>query len=192
MRIGIDLDNTLACHDATFGLLAAKAGLPDSICRSGKNAVRNYLQSAGRGGEWTAMQGRAYGDSMSSARPFPGALEFLRLARVQGHELFIVSHRTRHPLAGETFDLHHAASAWLDTHGFAVLARVFLETEMTFKARRILDLSCEVFIDDLPEFLTRQDLSAIPRKILFQPEPGPEVPMETVRSWNDAAALQLA
>ena len=138
------------------------------------------------------MQGRAYGDSMSSARPFSGALEFLRLARVQGHELFIVSHRTSHPLAGETFDLHHAASDWLETHGLAVLARVFLETEMTFKARRILDLSCEVFIDDLPEFLTRQDLSAIPRKILFQPEPGPEVPMETVRCWNDAAALLLA
>jgi len=192
MRIGLDLDNTLACHDATFGRLAAAAGIPDSICRSGKKAVRDFLESSGRGGEWTAMQGLAYGDSMSTAIPFPGAIEFLRLARHQGHELFIVSHRTRHPIAGGDGDLDRAATDWLETHGFAALAHVFLETETTLKARRILDLSCDVFIDDLPEFLVRADLSSIPRKILFHPGPGPAVPLETVSSWNHAASLLLS
>lgn len=192
MRIGLDLDNTLACHDATFDRLAGAAGIPDSICRSGKKAVRDFLESSGRGGEWTAMQGRAYGDSMSSAIPFPGALEFLRLARHQGHEVFIVSHRTRRPIAGEDVDLHRAATDWLETHGFAALARVFLETETALKARRILDLSCDVFIDDLPEFLSRGDLSSIPRKILFRPWPGPAISLETVHSWTHAASLLLA
>ena len=85
-----------------------------------------------------------------------------------------------------------AISYQLETHGFAALARVFLETEIALKARRILDLSCDVFIDDLPEFLVRADLSSIPRKILFRPGPGPAVPLETVSSWNHAASLLLS
>lgn len=169
MNIGIDLDNTIVCYDQVFLQLATEVGLPSSIAARGKQAIRDLLRKSKREGEWTVMQGKAYGSRMQDAVPFPGVLEFIQRAMSGGNEVNVVSHRSRQPYLGENYDLHAAARKWLDNHGLGGVSGVFLEDELAAKARRIRVLGCEVFIDDLPEFLAHPEIPSRTRKIHFDP-----------------------
>ena len=101
MLIGIDLDNTIVCYDGVFERLASELELPGHVPSAGKQAIRDYLRQQNREDEWTLMQGKAYGSRMSEAQPFESALEFMACARDRGHELCIVSHRTKQPFLGD-------------------------------------------------------------------------------------------
>jgi len=113
--------------------------------------------------------------------------------RERGHELFIVSHRTRHPALGPAYDLHQAARDWiarhLRHHGRPVVdaAHVYLETTREDKIRRIGELGCEVFVDDLPEVLLAQEFPPSIRRILFDPDGIHPVShgLERVRTWSE-------
>jgi hypothetical protein len=190
MRIGLDLDNTIVCYDGVFTLLAAEAGLPDSVAQRGKLGIRDFLRRQDREDVWTVMQGRAYGDRMADAVPFAGALDVLGAAKAGGHELFVVSHRTKRPYLGEPFDLHASARDWLNKRGVGQLAEVFLEETAESKAQRIHSLVCDVFIDDLPEFLRRPDFPASTRRLHFCPGgPAEVLEFETVESWAAVGML---
>ena len=76
-----------------------------------KNAVRDYLRQINQEDRWTELQGYVYGPGMSQAQLYPGVLEFFDRCRSEGVEVFIISHRTRHPFLGEQYDLHEAARA---------------------------------------------------------------------------------
>lgn len=192
MLIGIDLDNTIVCYDRVFSLLAAESGLPGDICAAGKTAIRDSLRQQGREDEWTVMQGKAYGSRMGEAQPFSGALEFFRLAGVRGCGLCIVSHRTKQPFLGEACDLHASAKDWLRKHGVDLAARVFLEETAAGKAERIGSLGCDVFIDDLPEFLGRPDFPARTRRLHFNPAGVRDSgALEVVTNWSEIGRLLL-
>jgi len=115
MRIGLDFDNTIVSYDTVFHQVAQERGLIPLDLPVSKTSVRDHLRRAGREDTWTEMQGWVYGTRMNDAEPFPGVRETLRHLRGNGHELFIVSHKTRHPYRGPAYDLHQAAVAWIDT-----------------------------------------------------------------------------
>ncbi len=171
MIIGVDFDNTIVCYDGLFHKLAVEQGLiprPASGCPvpAAKNAVRDYLRQIGQEDRWTELQGYFYGPGMAQARLYPGVVEFFDRCRREGVEVFIISHRTRHPFRGEQYDLHEAARAFLAAHGFDDPARIglppnhiwFHETKSE-KIARINATGCTHFIDDLPEVLTAPELS---------------------------------
>ena len=106
MRIGIDFDNTIACYDGVFRRAAIERGLVPADIGSSKNAVRDHLNGSGRKDEFTELQGYVYGARMDLAAPYPGVAAFITAARVAGHDLFVVSHKTRHPFLGPQHDLH--------------------------------------------------------------------------------------
>jgi hypothetical protein len=117
----------------------------------------------------------------------------MRRAQNDGHELFIVSHKTRFPFRGEQYDLHLAARDWvaaslLDDQGPLVpVENVFFELTKEEKLKRVDDLGCECFIDDLPEILLAPLFPVRAKRILFDPDgahPANEhlVPM---KSWAD-------
>jgi len=192
MLIGIDLDNTIVCYDAVFERLATEQVLPHYVASAGKQAIRDYLRQQDREGEWTVMQGKAYGSRMSEAQPFEGVLEFMARARDRGYALCIVSHRTKQPFLGDPVDLHAAAQEWLRDRGIDRLASVFLEETAADKAARITALGCDVFIDDLPEFLGRPDFPTKTRKLQFSPLGGGDSDKtEKVGSWAEAKRLLL-
>ena len=192
MLIGIDLDNTIVCYDEVFERLASELELPGHVPSAGKQAIRDYLRQQNREDEWTVMQGKAYGSRMDEAQPFEGALEFMACARDRGHALCIVSHRTKQPFLGDPVDLHAAAQEWLRDRGIDRLASVFLEETAADKAARITALGCDVFIDDLPEFLGRPDFPAKTRKLHFSPTAaGVPRGTERVGAWEDIARLLL-
>jgi len=195
--IGIDFDNTLVCYDVLFHRIAREQNLIDDTIPVNKTAVRDYLRSIGREPAWTEMQGVVYGTRIIEAEPFPGAIDFLTQAGRRGWTLHIVSHKTRAPILGAALDLHAAARRWLETYGVfgptVALPRenVWLELTKQEKLRRIETLGCQVFIDDLPEFLLDPAFPPQTRRFLFDPNriaaPGvaAAAALETVFSWSE-------
>src|ERR1700732_3565054 len=160
MRIGIDFDNTIAGYDGVFHAAALERGLIPSELGREKNSVRDYLNCAGRNDDFTELQGYIYGARMDLVAPYPGVAGFVAAARKAGHELFVVSHKTRHPLLGPKYDMHAAARGFLSARGLVGdqasqidPAKIFFELTKEDKVARAAALHCEVFVDDLPEIL---------------------------------------
>jgi hypothetical protein len=176
MRIGLDLDNTLACYDATFASLAAcEPDLPAALPRT-KLGLRDHLRRCGREPRWTELQGQAYGPGMRLAKPFPGALEFIGNARAAGHCVMIISQRSPRPLAGEPHDLHSSARAWIDENLRDAAGPLFnpdnvvFEADRDAKVARIGACACDVFVDDLPEILEHPRFPPATLGVLFVPQ----------------------
>jgi hypothetical protein len=177
VRIGIDFDNTIACYDGVFHAAALERGLIPTDLGRDKNSVRDHLNGSGRKDDFTELQGYVYGARMDLVSPYPGFGDFVAAARKSGHDLFIVSHKTRHPLLGPKHDMHAAARGFLTDRGLvgsgaAQIApkNVFFELTKDEKVARARTLACEVFIDDLPEILALAGFPDGMRKILFDPE----------------------
>src|SRR5262249_17026503 len=155
MRIGIDFDNTIACYDGVFHAAALERGLIPSDLGRDKNSVRDHLNGSGRKDDFTELQGYVYGARMDLGSPYPGFAPFVAAARQAGHALFIVSHKTKHPILGPKHDMHAAARGFLVARGLVGpgthqidLANVFFELTKEEKVARAAGLGCELFVDD--------------------------------------------
>jgi hypothetical protein len=201
MRIGIDFDNTIVCYDELFHRVALERGLIPASLPVNKGCVRDYLRETGREDVWTAMQGDVYGARMLEATAFPGACEFFTRAARENLDICIVSHKTRHPYLGPKYDLHQAATAWLERQGFFDAnqigldrGRVFFELTKQGKLERIAATGCTHFVDDLPELLAEPAFPRGVARVLFDPtgtaEADPEV--YRVRSWKEIEEKLLA
>jgi hypothetical protein len=176
MRIGIDFDNTIACYEGVFHAAALERGLIPVGLGLDKNSVRDHLNGAGRNDDFTELQGYIYGARMDLVAPYPGFADFVAAARNAGHELFVVSHKTRHPMLGPMYDMHAAARGFLSAHGLMgegalqiAPSRVFFELTKEEKIARAALIRCEIFIDDLPEILAMPGFPYGMRRILFDP-----------------------
>lgn len=195
MRIGIDFDNTIVSYDALFYKVAREKHLVPIDTPINKVAVRDHLRMTGREDAWTELQGYVYGARMGEAVGYPGAFDFIKRSVKNGHDLFIVSHKTKNPFLGKQYDLHEAARFWvsqhLHLHGMPLIPaeRVFFEPTKEAKIQRANQIGCEIFIDDLPEILSSQHFPVGVRRILFDPECNytethlPEC--KVTRSWSD-------
>lgn len=200
MLLGIDFDNTIVCYDALFHRVCRERGLIPAEVPVNKTEVRNYLRQAGREDAWTEMQGYVYGARMSEAAPYPGVLDFFRACRATALPCRIISHKTRRPFLGEPYDLHAAATSWLEQHGFfdpaglgLARADAFFELTKEAKLARIGAAGCTHFIDDLPEFLAEPSFPANTRRILFDPNQlyGSETRFDRASSWPELATKLL-
>lgn len=176
MRIGLDFDNTIVCYDQLFHKVAVERGLIPPDLTVNKVVVRDYLRKVDREDQWTEMQGYVYGSRMDEALAYPDALETIRFLQNSGHTVFIVSHKTQYPFMGPKYDLHQAARAWIRNHlcqdGSTLLPdeRMYFEVTKQEKIRRIGELGCNLFIDDLPEILLAAEFPESTKKILFDSE----------------------
>jgi hypothetical protein len=200
MRIGLDFDNTIVCYDDVFYRAARERNLIPADVPPTKGGVRDFLRAAHREDEWTELQGYIYGARMDWASAFPGVRDFLRAATEADCELRIVSHKTRHPYRGNTYDLHRAALDWLTDQGFfddASLGldrgKVYLEPTKDAKLARIGALHCDSFVDDLPELLDEPAFPATTQRVLFDPnDAAPDAQhYRRARSWQEIAGLLL-
>jgi hypothetical protein len=200
VKLGLDFDNTIVCYDIAIAVLAEELfDLPPEVPRT-KLGLRDYLRGAEREPEWTAFQGELYGPGMHHAQPFEGAIETMLQLAAAGHELVIVSHRSRRPYAGEPHDLHAAARTWvaerLQSVGlFADDYRSvnFLETRSE-KVARIGELGCQAFLDDLPEVLGSPGFPTRAAGILFDSRgstPAPEGQLR-ISAWPELTSILAA
>jgi hypothetical protein len=198
MRIGIDFDNTIACYDGVFHTAALERGLIPADLGRDKNSVRDHLNGSGRKDDFTELQGYVYGARMDLVSPYPGFADFVAAASQAGHELFVVSHKTRHPILGPQHDMHAAARGFLTDRGLMGAAteqidpaNVFFELTKDDKVARARQLACDIFIDDLPEILGMAGFPDGMRKILFDPEnqfAGQAGGFDRRASWVEIAA----
>jgi hypothetical protein len=190
MRVGLDFDNTIASYDALFVALARERGLIEQPLP--KRALRDSLQQRGSAGEqaWTALQAVAYGPRMVDAVPSEGCDAFLAACRAAGVELVIVSHKTRRAAADPCVDLHAAARSWMAAnriHDSVPIDRVFFEDTREAKVRRIAELGCDHFVDDLIEIFEHPLFPAQVDAILFDPHGEAHAATRPVacRAWSD-------
>ena len=191
MRIGLDFDNTIVCYDKAIALLAEELfDLPEDVART-KLGLRDHLREAGRESEWTTFQGQLYGPGMRYAEPFEGAVTTMEKLREAGHELIIVSHRSRWPYAGPRYDLHKAARLWiqdrLQKSGlFTDEKAYFLETKEK-KLEMIANLDCQVFLDDLPEVISSSQFPTSTLGFLFKPDIKEDIISSNsiINKWQD-------
>lgn len=176
MIIGIDFDNTIADYTGVFHRVGVKLGwLPKEVGHT-KEDVKAYFINAGNEPKWTELQGIVYGKEINRARPYEGCLDALRQLKTKGHELVLISHKTRHPIIGEKVDFHIAAANWLKCNKFihsedAPFSHnaLFFNEQLDLKISKIAELNCDFFIDDLKKVL---DHSAFPnncKPIFFSP-----------------------
>jgi hypothetical protein len=176
MLIGLDFDNTIVSYDTLFYKVAIEQNLIPLDLAINKIAVRDYLRSVDKEILWTEMQGYVYGARMNEAEAYPGLFEALNILLASGHELFIVSHKTKYPFVGKKYDLHTAASNWI-SENLQIATQILIKNENIFfeltkekKIERIAALNCDVFIDDLPEILLADQFPTKTLKVLFDPE----------------------
>ena len=124
MRVGIDLDETLA---DTVGAVCRRRGIPADSWKTwdGPEGYRNppLLLSLMDGEWWTGK-----------VEPFPGAVEAIQDL---GHEVWIVTSRTKPSRA--------SVVRWLAEHRIPHDALVFLD-----RAEEKLELPIDVLFDDSP------------------------------------------
>lgn len=195
LRIGIDFDNTIACYDQAFLDVATMMGLVTHDVASSKVDIKARVLSRPDGDlDWQRLQGQVYGKHMLRAEMFPGFLEFFYLSKLRGHKIFIVSHKSefghfdeeRVPLRDQAI-LWMQANKFFDENGLGLSRQdVFFESTREDKVRRIRDLACTHFIDDLREVFEEPLFPSETKKILFRPNPsGLDHSLAlTVASWR--------
>lgn len=200
MLIGVDFDNTIVCYDEVFYQAAVEKGLIPEDVSINKGSVRDYLRAWGKEEAWTELQGVVYGVYIQYAPPFPGVTEFFKRCREHDIRIYIISHKTRYPFLGKTYDLHDAAHRWLQQNGFydseitgLNREQVYFELTKKEKIDRIAAVGCNYFIDDLPEFLKEPEFPEGVARILFDPNNHYPVNNNFLRttSWKEIEKIIL-
>jgi hypothetical protein len=175
MRIGLDLDNTLICYDQAFLRVGKEEGILSASFEGNKAAVkRALLVERPDGALCEALQGLVYGRRIDAEMLFDGVAEFLGQCRRHADSVAIVSHKTERAHYDPETDLRVAALQWMESRQFFEASglglergNVYFEGTRDDKVRRIRELGCDVFIDDLAEVLVHGEMPAACRKILF-------------------------
>lgn len=194
-KIGVDFDNTIANYDEVFRFAASKAGLLDRAFVGNKRQIRDAVRRLPNGEiSWQRLQGVVYGQLMPRARLFPGFLEFLAQCKDYGSEIFIISHKTEFGHAdSEKINLRTAATIWMVKQGifsagdgYCSRENVFFESTRAEKVRKIGELECNDFIDDLEEVFLEPDFPIGTRRHLFAGDaaPLPTGPFTAYASWH--------
>ena len=178
MLIGFDFDNTIVNYKNAISKLSSSIpDLPDDLPRL-KLPLRDYLRQVNREQEWTEFQGLIYGPGMKEAEPYEDAIKILHSLHLAGHQLVILSHRTRYPYAGPKYDLHSHAQSWIKEHlhpcglftsSSGPNSANFFETKSE-KIKHIGFYECSAFLDDLPSILQDELFPSKTLPYLFDPD----------------------
>jgi len=159
VRIGIDFDNTIINYHNVFHSLACEHGyLTEFVAKNKENVKQAILEKYGNDMPWQKLQSIAYGKAIFQAKAFEGALSVFQELKAQGHQLFIVSHKSETSHYDPTVQLRSFALQWLKSNNFVDEKLIdnsslyFLET-LDKKITTISELNLDIFIDDLDKVI---------------------------------------
>tara|TARA_B100001063_G_scaffold227750_1_gene238525 strand:- start:21 stop:632 length:612 start_codon:yes stop_codon:yes gene_type:complete len=190
IKIGIDFDNTIVNYEDSFHEEAVKRKIftKNQRKKNSKEILKNKLISKNKEEEWTTIQGIVYGKKMLRAKPYKNSINFInKFCDKKNFELFIVSHKTLYPIIGEKINLHKISKNWIKKKkifknkkiGWIKKHVFFLKTKEE-KIKKIVQLKCDYFIDDLEEILKK--LPKKIKKIHFDPYKKSKKP--SLKSWG--------
>ena len=202
LNIGIDFDNTIADYDLVFEEVAIDMGFLENKNILSKVEVKNKIISQNEGDiNWQRLQGQIYGKYMHKAKVFPGFIEFLLLAKIKGHPISIVSHKSELGHFDENkISLRTEALKWIinnklvDSELYKLKEKdIYFETTRKEKIQRIINLGCNLFIDDLEEVFNEKVFPMEVDKYLFDPlnKKKNTENFTTINSWRSITKLIL-
>jgi hypothetical protein len=199
VKIGLDFDNTIACYDTAFAQVTDEWNCVTPETPRTKLAIRNYLRSIDNEDTWTKMQGHVYGPGIVHARPYPGVIDGIRAMRAAGHQVVVISHKTRKPFLGPPHDLHAFARGWLmdavkhDSAPLFAAHELFFEETLPQKIARIGSENCDVFLDDLVDVLEHKEFPKATDRVLFDPnrehKPAGTSGFKVIHAWDQLAHI---
>ena len=158
--LGLDFDNTLVIYDRLFHQIAMENELIDNSVSPDKKKIREYIVKQGNNEEFTKMQGEVYGSRILEAEAAEGMIEALEKIGSGDIEIVVISHKTKYPYVGKKYDLRKAALDWMRKNNLFKhkilkedLSNIFFEDTKEEKAKRIKEIGCEYFVDDLESIL---------------------------------------
>ena len=191
--IGLDFDNTIVSYEKVYCRLVEKHGAKIVPGQSSKNMLRDHFHRKGEADVFTRLQGEVFGPGLGGAEAYPGFSSCLEQLTADGWKVVVVSHRTKHPLAGPAHDLHQAARQFLEVSGWLgeKIREAYFEETKEAKLARIARCGCNFFVDDLPEILGHPAFSKDCQPVLFDPSGHPEkgILPKRVRHWSELPAL---
>ena len=195
-KLGLDFDNTLIDYDEVFFKLALKKNLIPPTINKDKKSVRKFFIDNNIEDEFITLQGEVYGLKVLEAKQSFGMFEALRSLKNDNFELIIVSHKTKYPYSGDKYNLHKAASNWLevnkffDEDGLAMKREnVYFELTKEAKISRIEQLNISLYIDDLQSIL--QMIKPSIKRILYSPNCKEKIDKDfyLLKNWENLKLL---
>ena len=176
MNIGLDLDNTIIDYSESFSFHAKKMSLISKNCLYQKKELKELIIKQNGQYAWQKLQGIVYGKGLKQAKLFPGAYRFLWRARQRNHKIYIVSHKTLYGHYDKSkTNLREKAILFLKQKKLFgllknnIIDEVFFCNNQNLKINKIKELDINIFIDDLPEIISKLNFLTHPNKILFDP-----------------------
>ena len=182
MRIGIDLDNTIIDYNQSFFDNAIKLKfLSQNIKKNSKTNLKkftkdNLLKSKNGTFKWEFLQGKVYGKFINKAKIFSGFLEFIQFCAYYKIEIFIISHKSKKPHFDNDINLREVAIDFLkknnviDKSNKLSKKNIFFCNTKNQKIKKINNLDCDYFIDDLYEIINNKLINKKIFKIHFTDE----------------------
>lgn len=170
LRIGIDFDNTIICYDGIFADIAIQKGwLPQGSNKSKSEVKKALLEIDGDDERWQILQSIVYGtDEILKAPFFEGVTDFLK--SFKHFELYIVSHKSKYSHKDPSKNLRITAKKWMKENkitNFIAEERIFFKETRDEKVKKIAELGCDIFIDDLTEVFDEKNFPTNCAPILF-------------------------
>jgi len=183
--IGIDLDNTIIDYRNSFWQTALATGILNETVRISdrnnkdfsplKSEIKNFLLSRKDGHyKWESLQGQVYGRYIHYATIYPGVANFLLHCKRRKVKVYIISHKTEfgHNDKSETplreVALNFLVQNSLLSGDFGIQSKdVFFFDTRQEKVKKVVELNCDYFIDDLPEVFAEPSFPEHIIKVLF-------------------------
>ena len=176
MLIGLDFDNTIASYDSLFIEIGLQYGLVKEDWQGNKQDLKDLVFLLPDGHDtWMRIQGRVYGEFMHKAELMPGVANFLLHCKSRDIPVCIISHKTEYGhFDTKKISLRKEALKWMEKNNlfkdsFTTLSAdtVFFEDTREKKVRKIFEIGCTHFIDDLEEVFQEPSFPKNTDKLLF-------------------------
>ena len=199
-HIGLDLDNTIIDYAEAFVAVGVRYGLlPADRKIQSKSGAKDFLLAKPEGKrDWMRLQGLVYGPEIEGARLYDGVYEFIHEAARRGHRLSIVSHKTEKGHFDTTgTNLREAALSFLGSHGLVGDDNIIGARDVHFlssreaKLRRIQEIGCDLFVDDLVAVLRHPNFPQNTKPVWFTETASEQDGLVSCGSWYHARALLL-
>ena len=173
IKLGIDLDNTIICYDELIYKLAKKKFYKLNLNKNlnSKNIIKSEIINNYNNAEWTKLQGLIYGEKLNYASLFDDFYNTIKQLK-NYYDIYIVSHKTKHPSIGKKVNLRKASKNFLRNKNISYCENELIKNENIFftntkkeKIEIIKKNKIDIFIDDLDGIL--KDLPESIYKIHF-------------------------
>jgi len=174
--IGIDFDNTIINYDKIIYKIAREKEFIPINYPCDKRIIKNAIMALPQGDlKWQNIQAKIYGKRINEAHLAQGVLEFINKCKDHQIPVYVISHKTKFSnLLPGSKNFQKAAIQWMGKNIFypksALKPRnIYFEITRKEKVKRIEQLGCTHFIDDLKEVFQEPEFPQRVKKILYAP-----------------------